>query len=237
MMHLKAVLFDLDGTLLPMNQDKFNKGYMGLLVKKLSPLGYSSKELVAALWSGMAEMVKNDGSESNETVFWRRFTDVLGERVLRDKPVFEEFFRCEFDEAKVFCGYDEKAARAVCDIKSMGLRITLASNPVFPMTAMELRIRWAGLEPEDFEVITAYENIGVCKPNPMYYNEIARRLRLAPEECLMVGNDIEEDMAARNCGMEVFLLTDDLINKKRRNISVYPRGSFPSLCEYIRNRK
>lgn len=236
-MQLKAVLFDLDGTLLPMNQDKFTNGYLGLLAKKLFPLGYSSKELVDAIWSGTAEMVKNDGSASNETVFWRKFTDTLGERALRDKPVIEEFFQCEFDNAKVFCGYDAKAAKAVQDVKSMGLRIALASNPLFPMTAMEIRIRWAGLEPEDFELVTAFENIGVSKPNPMYYSEIARRLRLAPEECLMVGNDVEEDMAARDCGMDVFLLTNDLINRKRRNISVYPRGSFQSLCEYIRDMK
>ncbi|MGN0675436.1 MAG: HAD family hydrolase, partial [Oscillospiraceae bacterium] len=76
--------------------------------------------------------------------------------------------------------------------------------------------------------------IGYCKPNPEYYREIIRRLGATPEQCLMVGNDVTEDMeAARKAGLSVFLLTDCLINKERRDISVYPRGSFEQLMEFI----
>lgn len=233
-MAIKAVLFDLDGTLLPMDQDKFTKGYFELLARKLAPLGYDGKELVAAVWSGMAGMVKNDGRESNESAFWREFSGALGERAMGDKPVVEEFYKNEFEGAKVFCGFDPQAAKCVQTVKAMGLRTALASNPVFPRAAMEARIRWAGLAPEEFELITSYETIGACKPNPAYYTEIARRLGLEPQECLMVGNDVEEDMeAAQAAGMAVFLLTNDLINAKRRDISVYPRGSFQRALGYI----
>ena len=93
---------------------------------------------------------------------------------------------------------------------------------------------WAGLEPSDFELYTTYENIGFCKPNPEYYREIIKRLDAKPEETLMVGNDVEEDMeAGMAAGMNVFLLTDCLINRERRDINQYPRGSFEQLMGYI----
>ena len=116
----------------------------------------------------------------------------------------------------------------------MGLRTALATNPIFPAIATESRIRWAGLSPADFELYTTYENIGFCKPNPAYYQEILKRMDLSPEECLMVGNDVTEDMIAARLGMQVFLLTDCLINKDEKDISVYPNGGFDQLLACLR---
>ena len=86
-------------------------------------------------------------------------------------------------------------------------------------------------------MITTYENTGYCKPNPEYYLNIAERLGLEPEECLMVGNDVTEDMIASKVGINVFLLTDCLINKEREDINRYPRGSFEQLLNYIKKTK
>ena len=85
------------------------------------------------------------------------------------------------------------------------------------------------------EHLKKYENSRYCKPNPDYYREILGQLHLQPEECLMVGNDVSDDMVARKLGMEVFLLTDCLINKHNEDISQYPNGSFPELMEFIRS--
>ena len=50
----------------------------------------------------------------------------------------------------------------------------------------------------------------------------------------MVGNDVSEDMeAASAAGMQVFLLTDCLINRKERDIRVYPNGGFDELREML----
>ena len=232
-MQLTTILFDLDGTLLPMDNDAFTKGYFKLLAAKMSSHGYEPKQLVDAIWAGTAAMVKNDGTRSNEVVFWKKFADIYGEKMLADKPLFDEFYEEEFQAAKGFCGFNSNVAMTVYTIKEMGLRIALATNPIFPAVATESRIRWAGLEPEDFELYTTYENIGFCKPNPDYYREIAKRLGVKPEECLMVGNDVTEDMVAEKAGMKVFLLTDCLINKERKNIAEYPRGSFVQLLQFI----
>ena len=118
-------------------------------------------------------------------------------------------------------------------IGDKGYRLVLATNPIFPAIATESRIRWAGLEPKDFEFYTTYENSGYCKPNPDYYREILNRLQVSPGECLMVGNDVTEDMVAETLGMKVFLLTDCLINKEEKDISVYPNGSFEQLLAFV----
>ena len=228
-MKITTVLFDLDGTLLPMDNEEFTKAYFKLLAKKLVPYGYEAGLLVDAIWAGTAAMVKNDGSQSNEAAFWKKFASICGEKVFADKPLFDEFYLKEFQEAKGICGRNPKAALTVQRAKEMGLRVALATNPIFPKVATESRIRWAGLEPEDFELYTSYENIGYCKPNPDYYREIVKRLGVEPEQCLMVGNDVSEDMVAETVGMKVFLLTDCLINKEVKDISQYRRGSFDQI--------
>ena len=238
-MDIKMVLFDLDGTLLPMNQDEFTKGYFKLLAKKLLSYGYDPEKLVESIWSGTSAMVKNNGKQSNEEAFWVRFREIYGKKGLDDKPLFEEFYKCEFQGARDLCGYNPKAGETLRKIREMGLRTALATNPIFPEVATVSRMKWAGLEPSDFEWYTTYENIGFCKPNPEYYREIMNRLSTRPEETLMVGNDVEEDMeAGMAAGMNVFLLTDCLINRERRDINQYPRGGFERLIDYInKNRR
>ena len=229
-----TVLFDLDGTLLPMDNDAFTKSYFKLLAVKLAPYGYESKQLVDAVWAGTAAMVKNDGKSSNEEKFWQKFSEIYGEKATTDKPIFDEFYEKEFQKAKSVCGYNPKAAETVRKVKEMGLRTVLATNPIFPHNATESRIRWAGLEPEDFELYTTYENTGFCKPNPDYYKDIINRIGVNANECLMVGNDVTEDMVAKTIGMKVFLLTDCLINRSGKDISEYPNGDFDRLIDFIK---
>lgn len=231
---LKAVLFDLDGTLLPMDQDKFVGGYFKLLAGKLAPYGYDPDALIKAVWHGTAAMVKNDGSCTNETVFWKDFTRFFGEKAREHEPVFADYYANDFQQVRQICGFTPKAAETVALVKAFGLRTALATNPLFPAIATESRIRWAGLEPDDFELYTTYENIGLCKPNLDYYREILRRMELEGEECLMVGNDVDEDMIAGQLGMQVFLVTDCLINKGGTDISTFPHGSFDDLQVFVR---
>lgn len=233
-MSIKAVLFDLDGTLLPMDYDGFLKLYFGNLAKRLAKYGYDPDELVKNVWTGTKAMVMNDGSVMNETKFWDVFAGIYGVNVLQDKVLFDDFYREDFIKAKEACGFDPLAKEAIELVKRLGMKVALATNPIFPMIATRQRIEWAGFEVRDFELCTTYENIGVSKPNPAYYAEIAKRLNVEPEECLMVGNDVAEDMAATKIGMKVFLLTDCLLNKKEEDISGYPQGGFDKLQEFLK---
>ena len=227
------VLFDLDGTLLPMDQNVFVKAYFGGLAKRLAPHGYDPEKLIAAIWKGTGAMVKNDGAKTNEAVFWDVFANIFGDSARADEPKFDAFYQEDFDKVSVSCGYNKKAKETVDAIKARGFRVALATNPIFPSIATEKRMAWAGVKVSDFELFTTYENSCYCKPDPRYYQAVVDALNVAPEECLMVGNDVGEDMIAQTLGMKVFLLTDCLINKEDTDISVYPHGSFDELLAYV----
>lgn len=234
-MSIKAVLFDLDGTLLPMEQGVFVKAYFGLLAKHLAPRGYEAERLYEVLWSGVTAMVKNDGSRTNEDAFYEEFVRAYGENAIKDKPYIDEFYENDFNQVQEVCGYSPKAKEIVELVKAMGKQAILATNPMFPQPATGNRMRWAGFQPVDFATYTTYEDCHYCKPNPKYYEELLEKLGLRAQECIMVGNDVEEDMIpASGMGMQVFLLTDCIINKKDRDISAYPQGDFEALAGYLR---
>lgn len=232
-MSIKTVLFDLDGTLLPMDQEEFVGAYFKGLATTLAVHGYEPKALIDAIWTGTKAMILNDGQKTNEEAFWDVFAGIFGEKAREDEPHFDAFYQTAFDRVKEVCGFDPNAAKTVYALRAAGMPVALATNPIFPKIATEKRILWAGLDPRDFVLYTTYENAHFCKPNPKYYEEILTRLQVTPEECLMVGNDVGDDMVAKESGMQVFLLTDNLINKENVDISVYPHGGFQDLQKFL----
>lgn len=232
-MAIQAVLFDLDGTLLPLDQDFFVKTYLYKLCTKLATHGYDPAQLAKNIWSGTYAMIQNNGQATNEQRFWDTFAASYGPDVRKDEPLFDEYYRNEFGSVRTVCGFTEESAKLVHRLKDMGITVILATNPVFPAIATHQRIAWAGLTPGDFALVTTYENSSYCKPNPAYYQAIADQFGLDPKKCLMVGNDVSDDMSAAQIGMQVFLLTDCLINSKNQDTSSYPQGSFAELNAYI----
>jgi FMN phosphatase YigB (HAD superfamily) len=233
-MKIKAVLFDLDGTLLPMDQDTFIKAYLGGLVGLLSPHGYKAEDVASALWASTRAMMKNDGSMTNENRFWQSFSQILGDDIRDHEGELEEFYKTDFQKIQQLCPCTPRAREIIDLVKSLGLRVILATSPLFPAIATESRIRWAGLTPDDFELYTTYENSIYCKPNPMYYKKLLEELSLSPEECVMIGNDVGDDMIAESLGIKCFLLTDCLINRKNEDITKYTHGDYNALVDFIK---
>ena len=233
-MSVKVVLFDLDATLLPMDQDAFVTAYFETLTKKLVSCGYDRKVAMDAVWNGVVDMMKDDGQRTNEEAFWNRFESIYGKISQKDLLVFDEFYDNDFDSIRELCGFDPSASKVVRELKNKGYRVVLATNPVFPFVATKKRIEWAGLSACDFEYITTYENSTYSKPHVNYYTEILKAIGADASECLMVGNDTRDDMVAESLGMKVFLATKCLINKENKDISVYPRGDLEDLVEFIK---
>lgn len=232
-MAIKCVLFDLDGTLLPMDHNLFSKKYFAMITKKFAPFGYDPMILAASIQNSIAAMVKNRGDLLNEAVCWQELVKGLGEGILEHKSKFNEFYQNEFDQLKDTCVCDERSAKVIKHLRSLGIKNVLATNPIFPSVATQKRIEWAGLSMKDFEYITVYENSHFSKPNPKYYTEIIETLHLNADETIMVGNDVEEDMVASSLGIKTFLVTDCIINRNNTDISIYPNGSLDDLLDYI----
>ena len=232
---ITTVLFDLDGTLLPMDQDVFVGTYMKGLAATAASCGYEPKKFIEAVMYGTSAMVKNDGTKTNEKTFWDTLAGIYGDEIYSHTHIFDEFYQTEFQNVSKVCGFSPKSAELISKVKKLGFRVALATNPLFPVVATESRIRWAGLKKEDFEAFTSFENSNFSKPNPKYYLEVCEKIGVKLDECLMVGNDVGDDMVAEQLGMKVFLLTDCLINKENKDISAYPNGSFDDLIAYIEN--
>ena len=230
----KAIFFDLDGTLLPMDMDIFTKAYFKELCISLGKYGVGADKLIQSVWAGTKAMVSNDGSCFNEKRFWDCFLSLTG--IVSD-TIFEEtdyFYSHEFNKAKVVTGENPLARAAVEAAGEKGRIVVLATNPLFPYAAQLSRISWIGLEEKDFALITSYESDCFCKPNPQYYLDICRRLELEPEDCLMIGNDVNEDMlASKVAGMDGYLVTDCLIPGDREWDG--PRGSFAQMIDMLKS--
>lgn len=231
-----TVLFDLDGTLLPMDLEEFTNTYFALIGKRGEALGYDPKELVNAVWQGTKAMMKNDGSMTNHDRFWQMFSHQLGEKALALEPCFDEFYENEFHKAKAVTRENPLAKRAVEALRQKGITLVLATNPLFPLTGIASRLSWLGLKKEDFSYITTYEASSYCKPDPRYFEEILKAVKKQPEECLMIGNDAEEDLAAQKAGIEVYLVTDCLINSREKDLSQVPKGSFSELLKVLESK-
>ena len=194
----------------------------------------TSADVSRAVSNGASGAIMKDAT--NEELVNSTFASELGAEILDRLPIINEFYEKDFEGVKAVCGFDPKASEIVKAVRGMGLKTALATMPVFPRVATESRMRWAGLDAEDFELVTTLENSCFCKPNPNYYTDIAKRLGVLPEECLMVGNDTLDDMEAEEAGMNVFLLTDCLVNRENKDISRYKNGGFDELLTYINEK-
>ena len=230
---LKMILFDLDGTLLPFVQEEFIRAYFQVLLRRLAPMGYDGEKLTAALWKGTGAMIGNDGSRTNRQVFWEVFTQELGVQALALESNLEDFYRHEFDGVRSVLRRQADRRALIEGLRAKGYEVVLATNPVFPAAAVETRLGWVGLCGQDFRLVTSYENCRRSKPNPNYYRDILAAVGREPEECLMVGNDPVDDMAAQEAGLSVYLVTDFLENPGDKPIDGYPRGTFAELEAYL----
>ena len=232
-MKYEGIFFDLDGTLLPMDNDCFTRGYFHHLAEAVAPLGYREESLVRAMWMGVASMIKGDGSRANSAAFWETFSSLQGNACYEHIPYFDHFYKTDFHECIRYTSPNPEMARQAVDLANQkAKKVVLATNPMFPRVAVEARLAWAGLSPHPFCHITDYDNSGTCKPNPAYYLEIARKLALDPTRCLMIGNNAQEDIeAAQTAGLSTFLLTDCLIAKGE--IPQTPKGNFRDLIDFL----
>ena len=230
---MNTILFDLDGTLLPMDQEIFIKIYFKQLVMYFAPLGITAENMVAGLNEGIKAMVGNDGSMSNEERFWSEFSKHLGPDIISLEPEFEKFYQSAFRQAKASTNAGELTKQVIQKAKEKGFTIVIATNPLFPMVATHERIAWAGFSPEDVFYITTYETSSYCKPNLDYYREILAKIGKDPSECMMVGNDVKEDMVVAELGMKRYLITDCLINTNNEDITEIPQGSLEDFLTYL----
>lgn len=232
----KTILFDLDGTLLPMDTDGFVKTYTKELARTVAHI-VDPTEFTKALWAGTYAMMKNvDENKSNEQVFIESFLPLLQLEKEEIWPTLDGFYRDVFPTFSYLCKVTPIARRVVETAIEQGYQVAIATNPVFPKVAIDERIRWAGLADVPFSFVTVYENSYFTKPHIQYYQSICDVLGVLPEDCIMVGNDKQEDMVATKLGMKTYLVEDYVIDRGEPSYAIDDKGTLEDLYNHLKRK-
>ena len=228
-----TVFFDLDGTLLPMDTHEFMQRYFASLGAFATENGLDAEICLGAVMAGVKAMAKTDGSESNHDVFWDAFTKATGLDAKSTETVFDRYYAGPFAQVGEGIAPSADAARAVAALKAKGYRMAVTTMPMFPLAAVHERIRWAGLDPDDFEFATDYETCNAVKPMPRYYEGCLARAGVSGNEVLMVGNHNREDGLATALGCDIYFVTDHLIESEEGlDVSEHKHGTMAEFAEW-----
>ncbi|HZJ86894.1 MAG TPA: HAD family hydrolase [Erysipelothrix sp.] len=231
-MKYEAILFDLDGTLMPTTNEDFEKVYLHSLAETLSE-HLEPKFLLTSMWEALEIMVLDSSDATNEAVFYDAFEKRVGEDVFDTiEPMFEAYYLNEFEILKNVLDDNTKMAQTVKKLKDKGYRLIIATNPMFPEVAVTQRVLFSGLDPDDFDFMSNFTLHTQTKPNLGYYKEVLELNSLNGQECLMVGNDMEEDMIAKDLGMDAWLIEDYIINRTDKDLSDW-RGTREQFYEKV----
>ncbi|TXT63170.1 MAG: hypothetical protein BAJALOKI3v1_420019 [Promethearchaeota archaeon] len=201
---IKAILFDLDNTLINIDIDAFVKNYVLLLsnyVKEYVP----TRKFIARLMKVSKKVEQNNGESTNEEVFAEYFFPLEG--YMRDdlEPLFDEFYIEEYPKLQKFTNQKPEARSTIKKCFENGYKVVIATTPLLPETAIKQRLTWAGVGDFDYDLITSYEHVSATKPNLLYFEDIARQIKVPLENCLMVGDE-DKDMVVAKLGCKTFLI-------------------------------
>ena len=229
---MNTILFDLDGTLLPINTDEFTKNYFTHLSMKLKDY-IPPKELPELIWASTKYMISNlEENKTNKEAFFEDFEKRIKGKVNDLIPIIDEFYKKDFSRLKGEIENIELIKNIIKVLKEKNYDLVIATNPLFPKDAIYHRVDWTGLDHNDFKLITTYEKMHFCKPNLEYYKEILSIIDRKSDEVMMVGNDVQEDMIVSELGIKNYLIEDYLIDRNRPSYHIDNRGSIEDFYQF-----
>lgn len=229
---MNTILFDLDGTLLPMDTKKFENIYFQELCLHFKDIIPKDK-LINYVWQSTAAMVNNSGLKTNEEVFYESFGNYVGGNIQSFIDEFNTFYDTSFLKVRESVNDVAAIQESVRILKEKGYNLVVATNPLFPEKAIFQRIRWAGFNVTEFSYVSTFEKNHYCKPQLNYYKEILKDIGRTPEECLMVGNDVQEDLVAGKLGIKTFLIKDNILHRTDDEILCDYMGSYADFLSFI----
>lgn len=202
---IDAILLDLDNTLLKNDMNTFIPAYLTALSEHMADL-FPPETFIRHLLRATEAMTRNtDPSRTNAEAFDAAFFPAIGRTRGELEPLFDAFYATRFPRLRSLT-HPIPAARPLVEWAfAEGLQLAVATNPLFPLTAIEQRLEWADVPVDEFpyQVVTSYENMHGTKPHAAYFLEIAQHLGRPVHECLMVGDDWSMDIQpALTVGME-----------------------------------
>lgn len=202
-----TLLLDLDDTLLNTNLQSFMPAYFQALANELTPQ-IAPTLMFRALISGMQKMNESeDFSKTLKEIFDAEFYPQLNvERGTLDSAI-ENFYDNIFPTLQSLTSPKEGAKEFVEWAMQKKYHIAIATDPLLPTKATQHRLRWAGFDPKQFEIVSTYENFHFSKTHPAYYAEVLGQMGWHDSPILMVGNDVDRDIiSAKRLGLKTYLV-------------------------------
>lgn len=228
----RAICFDLDGTLLPMDLEEFSTAYFKSIAAFVGDHGLDPALFSKALKRGMGVMAGNAGNETNGDMFWHAFAEVYGEGAQAAHALADEYYAGDFTRIGSNVAPYPDLAQVLAGLAGKGYPLLLTTMPIFPRRAVEERLTWAGLDPAAFVRITDYDNSKAVKPRLSYFAENLAAMGLAGEDVLMVGNNTLEDLSFLELGADAYLITDYLIDPVGFDLGTVRHGTMADFCRW-----
>jgi FMN phosphatase YigB (HAD superfamily) len=228
---IKNILFDLDGTLLPMDNNKFMKLYFRGLMQVFPEI--DPQTLYMTVMEGTKAMVEDSSDLTNLEVFANSFTSKIKMNPEEVMGRFFKYYETDFFKVKDATWVSTNMVQAVKTLKEKGYSLYIATNPVFPLVANKERITWANLNINDFEYVSSLERNHYCKPNIKFFEEFIGTNELNPHECMMVGNDTYEDMVITRLNVKTYLITDCQIDDNDFRFKSDYQGSSEDFLAFV----
>ena len=205
-----TLLLDLDDTLLQNDFRQFMPAYLKLLSKHLSRY-VSPEKTIRELLAATEVMMRNARPDRTlEETFDAIFYPALGLEKSSVRPVIEDFYANIFPTIKSVTAPRPDAARLIAYALQKGHHLAIATNPLFPRTAIVQRLAWAGFPPAEypFLLVPSYDTFHFAKPNQAFFAELLGQIGWPNEPVVMVGNDPELDLKpAARIGLATFWVT------------------------------
>lgn len=229
--HIKALLFDLDGTLLDMDLKGFIKGYFKGLADKVAHL-IPAKVFISALLNVSKVVQNNQCEDTNENLYYRTFFPINGYQRDEIEPLIIDFYANDFSNLRIFSKSKPMARTLLERAQSLGYKLVIATTPIIPKTAILQRLEWANIRDFSYDIITSYENTCAVKPNLLYFSQIFKKLGLNANQCLMVGDE-HKDMVAKKLGCHTFLVRSSNTNLNKDTPNPDYEGTLSDLLDLI----
>lgn len=230
---INTILFDLDGTLLPMDIDKFLEHYFYHMGRHFD--GWiDPKHLATSILEATEVMITTNDGRSNSDIFMEHLATLIDDDIKKYEDHFTEYYETLFANVKATTSQSKEMIEAVQILKDKGYELVVATNPLFPFRANVHRLNWAGFDVDQFLYMSSFEDNNYCKPYPQFYQEVLEKVNKQPEECMMVGNDVFDDLPAGTIGMETYLITDFMLNKRNLPNTADHTGSYQDFLAFVK---
>ena len=200
---MKAILFDLDRTLLDVDP-VYKKCYaqMNHLLTEQTGLNLSDEEFNKRFHNAQ-KRTRLDSQSWSRILFLQYLVEDLeipfSSKLVLD--LWDIFIECIQTNLKA----SSDIIDFLTEIKKIGLKIAIVSNGTVIFRL--IKISNSGLDPY-IDAIVSREEVGVSKPHSYIFYYAMRKLGVSPNECIMVGNSISQDiLGAKRLGIRSVLFT------------------------------